>query len=339
MKLLKGFMAVAMITTALTGATYAAYDAGNQAGTTVGDLKDVGLATPKKLSITRVGIDAVLDARFNATEGHNENAKNAKAFLHGVVVGTVDRFAGGDEPTKRAAFLAALDKALATASPIELDITAAGFNPGTPITGTEAVKEAVDIFFAAIKPVVANPRIALLAEAKALGLMKAEEADELTAVLTTPGTDGALVTAADAKVDGLELGTAIAARKALHEPTGGKFKDLGLHTDPAKVAKFHEVLDEHAGTVGGGNPAHSTFHAQISELFADGVIDGDGSSDAGMLATIKALAGKVSKLEGMLAQMAGKEGQKLAVVQSGSHARVIPAEHDLGSGQYKGGLN
>ncbi len=333
MKLLKSFMAVALITTALTGSTYAVYDPANQATTSVADLKDIGLASAKKLSITRAGIDAILDVRFDATHGANANAINAKAFLSGVVHGSIDEFAGGDEPTKRAAFLAALDEALKKGSPLELDITAAGFNPATPIAGTDAVKDAVEIFFNAIKPVVANPRVAILGEAHALGILPDDElSKELDAAIKAGDT-----TAIDTKVDTLKLDEKIAARKALHDAGTGKFKELGLHTDPAKIAAFHRILDEEARA--GGAPVSSKLAEGVAQLFADGVIEGDSSSDEGILAAISHLAGQVSKLEGALAKMVGKEGQKLSVVQSGEHARVIPQSHDLGGGQYKGGFN
>lgn len=103
--------------------------------------------------ITRPGIDAILDPRFDPDQGCNENAKNTKAFLSGVVHGTIDRFAGADEPSKRAAFLTALDHVLATTNPLELDIWVARFNPATPIAGNDVVRDAVEIFLAAINPV------------------------------------------------------------------------------------------------------------------------------------------------------------------------------------------
>jgi len=337
MKLLKSFMAVALITTALTGSTYAVYDPANQATTSVADLKDIGLVNAKKLSITRAGVDAILDARFDATQGANDPAKNAKALLSGVVHGTIDEFAGADEPTKRAAFLAALDKVLGTASPLELDITAAGFNPGTPIAGTDTVKEAVEIFFNAIKPVVVNPRVAILAEAHALGILPDDElSKKLDAAIK--GGDAAAVTSVEEEIDGKKLVDQIAARKALHDAGTGKFKELGLHTDPAKIAAFHRILDEEAKA--GGSPHSAKLAEGIAQLFADGVIEGDSSSEDAMIASIANLAGHVSKLEGALAKLAGKEGQRLSVVQSGEHARVIPQSHDLGGGQYKkGGFN
>jgi len=327
MKLLKGFMAVAMITTALTGATYAAYDAGNQAGTTVGDLKDVGLATPKKLSITRVGIDAVLDARFNATEGHNENAKNAKAFLHGVVVGTVDRFAGGDEPTKRAAFLAALDKALATASPIELDITAAGFNPGTPITGTEAVKEAVDIFFAAISPV--DPREALLRQAHALGITgrsaDGETVEDLIAELagkTGPQREAVLAKATAknfGKAGDKSLADKVAARLAHHTATG-KHAAVGLDGNEAAIGGFHTALKtaraegEASVKPTAEQQAAAKFLKDVVDLYkdynlSDDTIDPDAlgvdlAVDAAhILAAVKKLGATITTLEGQVAKL------------------------------------
>ena len=117
------------------------------------DLKDIGFASTTKLLITRPGIDAILDPSFDPDQGCNENAKNTKAFLSGVVHGTIDRFAGADEPSKRAAFLTALDHVLATTNPLELDIWVARFNPATPITGTDVVRDAVEIFLAAINPV------------------------------------------------------------------------------------------------------------------------------------------------------------------------------------------
>ena len=146
----------ALITSFLSGSVYAAYDPHNQEGTAVADLNDIGLESPRKLSITRAGIDAILDPRFDPTKGRNEYAQNAKAFLSGVVHGIIDRFDGADEPSKREAFLYALDLALAKESPLDLDITAAGFNPATQLADTDIVKDAVDIFFA----VIDNPLVA-----------------------------------------------------------------------------------------------------------------------------------------------------------------------------------
>jgi hypothetical protein len=333
MKLLKSFMAAALITTALTGATYAAYDPANQAATAVGDLKDIGLAGPKKLLVTRAGIDAILDARFDDTQGANANAINAKAFLSGVVHGTINEFAGGDEPTKRVAFLAALDEALKKGSPLDLDITAAGFNPGTAIAATDAVKDAVEIFFGAIAPKIVNPRVAILGEAHALGILHDDELSrELDAAIKAGDT-----TEVDAKVDGFRLVDQIAERKALHDATAGKFKELGFGTDAGKIAAFHRILADEAKT--GTAPVSSKLAADLEQLFSDGVIEGDASSEAAIIASINKLAGKVSVLEGALAKMVGKEGQKLSVVQSGEHARVIPQSHDLGGGNFKGGFN
>ena len=143
----------ALITSFLSGSVYAAYDPHNQSATKVMNLKDIGFASTTKLLITRPGIDAILDPRFDPDQGCNENAKNTKAFLSGVVHGTIDRFAGADEPSKRAAFLTALDHVLATTNPLELDIWVARFNPATPIAGTDVVRDAVEIFLAAINPV------------------------------------------------------------------------------------------------------------------------------------------------------------------------------------------
>jgi len=167
MKLLKGFMAVALITTALTGSTYAAYVAANQAANTVKDLADVGYTSNKKLTITRAAIDLIFDAgnRLDAGVGSSDAAKNAKAFLKGIVDGTVDKFAGASEADKHAAFLVALDAALAKTSPIELDLSTAGFNAAAaPVADKIAV--GVDAFYAAISPAPVNPRLKLLAEAR-----------------------------------------------------------------------------------------------------------------------------------------------------------------------------
>jgi len=153
MKITKKIMMAALITSFLSGSVYAAYDPHNQSATKVMDLKDIGFASTTKLLITRPGIDAILDPRFDPDQGCNENAKNTKAFLSGVVHGTIDRFAGADEPSKRAAFLTALDHVLATTNPLELDIWVARFNPATPIAGTDVVRDAVEIFLAAINPV------------------------------------------------------------------------------------------------------------------------------------------------------------------------------------------
>ena len=153
MKITKKIMMAALITSFLSGSVYAAYDPNDQSATKVMDLKDIGFASARKLSITRPGIDAILDPRFDPDQGCNENAKNTKAFLSGVVHGTIDRFAGADEPSKRAAFLTALDHVLATTNPLELDIWVARFNPATPIAGTDVVRDAVEIFLAAINPV------------------------------------------------------------------------------------------------------------------------------------------------------------------------------------------
>jgi|GEM_PF-3216568 len=153
MKITKKIMMAALITSFLSGSVYAAYDPHNQSATKVMNLKDIGFASTTKLLITRPGIDAILDPRFDPDQGCNENAKNTKAFLSGVVHGTIDRFAGADEPSKRAAFLTALDHVLATTNPLELDIWVARFNPATPIAGTDVVRDAVEIFLAAINPV------------------------------------------------------------------------------------------------------------------------------------------------------------------------------------------
>ena len=153
MKITKKIMMAALITSFLSGSVYAAYDPNDQSATTFVDLRDIGLVSRNKLSITRPGIDAILDPSFDPHQGCNENAKNTKAFLSGVVHGTIDRFAGADEPSKRAAFLTALDHVLATTNPLELDIWVARFNPATPIAGTDVVRDAVEIFLAAINPV------------------------------------------------------------------------------------------------------------------------------------------------------------------------------------------
>ncbi|NBT85376.1 MAG: hypothetical protein EBT45_02585, partial [Alphaproteobacteria bacterium] len=153
MKITKKIMMAALITSFLSGSVYAAYDPNDQSATTFVDLRDIGLVSRNKLSIIRPGIDAILDPRFDPDQGCNENAKNTKAFLSGVVHGTIDRFAGADEPSKRAAFLTALDHVLATTNPLELDIWVARFNPATPIAGTDVVRDAVEIFLAAINPV------------------------------------------------------------------------------------------------------------------------------------------------------------------------------------------
>jgi len=153
MKITKKIMMAALITSFLSGSVYAAYDPHNQSATKVMNLKDIGFASTTKLLITRPGIDAILDPRFDPDQGCNENAKNTKAFLSGVVHGTIDRFAGADEPSKRAAFLTALDHVLATTNPLELDIWVARFNPATPIAGNDVVRDAVEIFLAAINPV------------------------------------------------------------------------------------------------------------------------------------------------------------------------------------------
>ena len=157
MKITQKIMMAALITSFLSGSVYAAYDPHNQEGTAVADLNDIGLERPSKLSITRAGIDAILDPRFDPTKGRNEYAQNAKAFLSGVVHGIIDKFDGADEPSKRAAFFAALDETLTKiGGPLDLDITAAGFNPAIQLADTDTVKDAVDIFFAAID----NPLVA-----------------------------------------------------------------------------------------------------------------------------------------------------------------------------------
>ncbi|NBT86095.1 MAG: hypothetical protein EBT45_06325 [Alphaproteobacteria bacterium] len=105
-KIIQKIMMATLITSALAGSVYAVYDPDRQDETRVGDLPDIGLVR-HKLSITRSGIDAVLDDRFDPARGYNEAAKNAKAFLHGIVHGTIDRFDGPDVATKKDAFLAA----------------------------------------------------------------------------------------------------------------------------------------------------------------------------------------------------------------------------------------
>jgi len=174
--------------------------------------------------------------------------------------------------------------------------------------------------------------------------MEEATADELTRQLSTAGTDADLVRAADEKIDALkfgadDLGTAIAARVALHEPTGGKFKALGLHVDHGKVRAFHEILETEAARGGKVDPCMIKFVADIQELFDSGILEGDASSLDAIVKTLASLGAKISSIEGILAQMARKEGQKLAVVESGSHARLIPQEHQLVGDQFKGGMN
>jgi len=333
MKLLKSFMAVALITTALTGSTYAVYDPANQATTSVADLKDIGLASAKKLSITRAGVDAILDARFDATQGANDPAKNAKALLSGVVHGTIDEFAGADEPTKRAAFLAALDKVLGAASPLELDITVAGFNPGTPIAGTDTVKEAVEIFFNAINPV--DPREALLRQAHTLGIVgrnaDGNTVDDLLADLA--GKAGAereaVLAKAAAKNFGKDgdksLADRVAERLGHHKAGTGKYAEVGLDGNEPAIGAFHaELKKAHENGVASAKltadeQAAVHFMRDVVGLYkdynlSDDTIDPDtvGTNPVAdarvIVAAISKLGGQITKLEGQIAKL--KSGKK-----------------------------
>jgi hypothetical protein len=218
--------------------------------TRVGDLQDIGLARCK-LSIIRAGTDAVLDDRFDPAQGFNNSAKNAKAFLHGVVHGTMNRFAGVDELSKKTAFLAALNVALnAHAEPLELDIKTCGFNPSLTVRGNQ-ITEASDIFFAAIAPI--DPRENLLRQAHALGISgrnaEGESVYDLLSELSF--AQGAYHQAVLAKVEAANFGIGcdktladmVAARLADHA-LGGRYHDLGLGGDEARIAAFHYHLEQ-----------------------------------------------------------------------------------------------
>lgn len=332
MKLLKSFMAVALITTALTGSTYAVYDPANQATTSVADLKDIGLASAKKLSITRAGIDAILDARFDPAQGANNPAKNAKALLSGVVHGTIDEFVGGDEPTKRAAFLAALDEALKKGTPLELDITVAGFNPGTPIAGTDVVKDAVDVFFGAINPV--DPREALLRQAHTLGIV-GRNADGNTVKDLLDDLAGkvgaereAVLAKAAAKNFGKDGDKSLAERVAErldHHKWTGKYAEVGLDGNEPAIGAFHaELKKAHENGVASAQltadeQAAVQFMRDVVGLYkdynlSDDAIDPDtvGANPAAdarvIVAAISKLGGQITKLEGQIAKL--KAGKK-----------------------------
>jgi len=354
MKLLKGFMAVALIATALTGSSFAAYDPANQAASTVADLADIGYASKERLSLTRAAVNHIFDATnpFNPAEGSTNGVKNAKAFMLGVIQGTVDRFAGADEPTKRLAFLAALDKVLTTRNPLEIDLTTVGFNPGKAADAAK-ITSAVDLVFAELNPAPANPRVALLAEAKALGIKKAKDGTdlaalegELTAAIAAKDT-----AAVDAKIDGLKFGKdggevdlagKLGKRKAKFAAgtAAGDYATLALDTDAAKIKAHYSILEADRAKRGGatgGSADDAALAKLVRDLFADGILTGKHSTPTEIAESLSELGAKVSDLEGALARSLGAQGIK--VVQSGGKAHVIDSSHDLGGGQFAGGMN
>jgi len=348
MKLLKSFAAVAMITTALTGTSYAVYNAADQANNQMADLKDVGYAGPKKLSLTRAGVEAVYaDVNpLDPTLGAADPVKNAKAFLKGILDGTIAKFDGADAPTKKGAFLTALDAAIVKAGTpaLEVDVNTTGFNPGVA-PAADKITLGVDALYEAVKPVAVNPRVAALAQAKAIGIKTptGEALDALEAELASG--DPARVTAANEAIDALKFGKAgdrdlaaqTAHRLAKHDAAKGEYKDLGLAGNDARIKAFHDILEADRAKRTGGTSGDAAFANQVKELFANGIVEGDASSPEAMLASLQSLATQLSEMSGELARVKKAGGVK--VVQSGEHARAIPVEHDLGSGQYKGGMN